>query len=204
MNLDLDPGPTPAGPNRAVAIALALVAAACLVTASFSRRWLASPLRGTDIGFGLREFSACIPAYGGAPARCEARGNGEVVAEIRREFPGQASGAFAPTGWITFASNLVAALALAAAAALAALGKRPALPVAVTTVALLGLLTSLIVGCVFVATKPGGAQGVGVAWAFWVFAVGDVVGVAAAQLLAKLLRPADPDLTAGAMHPDQF
>jgi hypothetical protein len=130
--------------------------------------------------------------------------NSEVMAIAQSQDPAHASGVFVPTGWITFVGNLVAAAALLAAAAIAAARKRPALPISPASVALLALMVSLIVGCVFLATKPGGVTGVGVAWAFWVFAVGVVVGIAAAQLLAKLIRPPDPDLMADAMEADQF
>jgi hypothetical protein len=55
-----------------------------------------------------------------------------------------------------------------------------------------------------VATKPGEAGSVGVAWSFWAFGLGAVTGLAGAQLLARQLRPADPDLLSDAMNPDQF
>jgi hypothetical protein len=105
---------------------------------------------------------------------------------------------------VTFVSNLLAAAALLAGAGLVAAKKRPTLPIAIASFALLALMVSLIVGCVFLATKPGGVTGVGVAWAFWVFSVAVILGIAAAQLLGKLLRPADPDLLADALTPDQF
>jgi hypothetical protein len=73
-----------------------------------------------------------------------------------------------------------------------------------TTIALLGVMIGLLTGCVFVATKPGEAGSVGVAWSFWAFGLGAVTGLAGAQLLARQLRPADPDLLSDAMNPDQF
>jgi hypothetical protein len=202
---ELDPT-APPPPNRVLALALAALAVAALVTSTFSRRWLASPIRGLDMGMGLRETSACgQTGWGDAPmTTCEVKSNAELIAAIDKDYPGHTSGAFVPCGWITFGANLLAIAGLLGAAGLAAAGRRPTLPMSPASVALLALLATLIVGCVFVATKPGGATGVGVAWGFWVFAVGVVAGIAAAQLLAKLIRPVDPDLLAGAMQPDQY
>ncbi|MGH9883906.1 MAG: hypothetical protein ACREBE_00135, partial [bacterium] len=66
------------------------------------------------------------------------------------------------------------------------------------------IMIGLISGCVFVATKPGDVGTVGVAWSFWAFGIGSVAGIAGAQLLAKQIRPADPDLLQDAMNPDRF
>ena len=52
----------------------------------------------------------------------------------------------------------------------------------------------MITGCIFVATKPGPLGFVGVSWSFWAFGAGTVVGIATAQMIAKLIRPIDPDL----------
>jgi hypothetical protein len=57
---------------------------------------------------------------------------------------------------------------------------------------------------VFVATKPGEAGFVGVGQSFWVFGAGAVLGIAGAQMLAKVNRPSDPDLMSDAMNPDEF
>jgi hypothetical protein len=65
-------------------------------------------------------------------------------------------------------------------------------------------MLALISACVFVATKPGGNGALGVGVGFWVFGGGAVLGIASAQLLARVIRPADPDLMADAMDPDQF
>ena len=39
---------------------------------------------------------------------------------------------------------------------------------------------------------------------FWAFGIGAVMGIAAAQMLAKINRPIDPDLLADAMNPEQY
>jgi hypothetical protein len=44
----------------------------------------------------------------------------------------------------------------------------------------------------------------GVDLGFWAFGAGTVVGILGAQLLAKELRPPDPDLLEGALTPDDF
>jgi hypothetical protein len=65
-------------------------------------------------------------------------------------------------------------------------------------------MAAMAAGCVFVATKPGPAGMLGVDLGFWAFGAGTVIGILGAQLLAKELRPPDPDLLADAMNPDDF
>ena len=185
-------------PPRALGIVLALVAAGCLVAACFSHRWLANRHLG-DFGYSPLTFEQC-------GATCETISNFQV-ASIASDSPfaeQRVSLAFPVAGAISFLALLIAATGLGVAAALAAGGKRPDLPVSPTTFALLGLMIGLVSGCVFVATKPGGVGAVGVGWSFGAFGVGAVVGIAAAQLLARQIRPADPDLLHDAMNPDQF
>ncbi len=201
-------------PNRWIAIGLALVAAGSLVAAALSGSWLANPHLGQS-SFGLRSCSNCCELQSGwtlytsyrldsEPSCTES--NSAYVAKLR-DLPrvaDYASGAFAPTGWITFVACLLGAAGLVLSAAIAALGKTPALPMSPTTVALLAIMVALISGCVFVATKPGPAGFIGVAWGFWAFSGGAVAGIAGAQMLSRVLRPPDPDLLADAMNPDDF
>ena len=111
---------------------------------------------------------------------------------------------FPIAGVVTFIVLLVAAAGLVVASGVAVAGRRPDLPVSPTTFALLGIMVGLISGCVFVATKPGEVGAVGVSWSFWAFGIGSVAGIAGAQLLARQIRPSDPDLLHDAMNPDQF
>ncbi len=124
------------------------------------------------------------------------------VAELEAQF--QSSAAFVPLGWITLVASGVAALALVIAAALVLARKRVVLPIMPTTLSLLALFVGLICGCVFLATKPGPPGYVGVGYAFIVFGVGVIAGLASSLLLNKLLRPGDPDLLSDAMNPDQY
>jgi hypothetical protein len=48
---------------------------------------------------------------------------------------------------------------------------------------------------VFVATKPGPTGMVGVGMSFWIFGAGCVMGIAGAQMMAKLNRPLEPEWT---------
>ena len=191
--------------NRALAIGLALAAVACMAYACFTRDWLVNGSRYESYGFGLRTNYTCGSSFGETP--CDNASNAEYVERLR-DFGDAAarntSSVFAPMGWATFVELLVAACALAAAAALALANKKPQLPITPTTVALLGVMASLITGCVFVATKPGPAGFVGVGISFWVFGAGAVLGIAGAQMLAKVNRPPDPDLMEGAMNPENF
>ncbi len=187
-----------AQPSRALAILLAIVSAGCLVAACFSHRWLANRRAG-DFGYSPLSYEDC--RWG-----CQSISNFQVF-DNAKEMPfdeQRVARAFPIAGAVTFGVLLVAAASLLLAAGIAAVQRRPNLPVFPTTIALLALMIGLITGCVFVATKPGEAGSVGVAWSFWAFGIGSVAGIAGAQLLAKLIRPADPDLLDDAMNPDQF
>ncbi len=203
MNLDLSGKPK--SDNRMLAIGLAVAAAALLLFAAFSRSWVARPAP-MDIGFGPMGCHNCDIFTGNTGNRGD-MSNGAFVEAVRAVDSDAArttSSAFAPMGWVTFVVLLLAGLGLLAAAGLAYTKQRRDLPIAPTTIALLALMVSLITACVFVATKPGGPGFVGVSMGFWAYGIGAVMGIAAAQMLAKLLRPVDPDLLDGAMNPDQY
>ena len=194
-----------AAPNRMLAVMLALAAAAGLLFAAFTREWLVNGSRYESYGFGLRTNYTCGSTFGETP--CSDTTNAEYIEQQREVGPSvarNASSVFSPMGWATFVELLVAAGGLLVAAALALAGKKPQLPIAPTTLALLGIMAALITGCVFVATKPGPAGFVGVGLSFWIFGGGAVLGIAAAQMLAKVNRPPDPDLMEDAMNPEHF
>ena len=192
-------------PNRWLAIALGLGAAACLIFAAFSQQWLVNNSSADDVGFGLRGNHICEQYRG--ETQCDGESNSGYVARMREFGPAAArntSGVFAPMGWATFVLLLAAAAGLVAAGALALANKQPDWPMAPTTVALLALICGLITGCVFLATKPGEAGMIGAGPAFWIFGAGAVVGIAGAQMLARVNRPVDPDLMHDAMDPEQY
>lgn len=204
MNLDLSGKPK--SDNRMLAITLAVIAAGLLLFASFSKTWVGRPAP-FDIGFGPLGCHGCaLDGSGGGMS------NYAFISELREKAveafgsddEAHASAAFAPMGTITFVLLLLGSLGLLASAGLAAKKLRKDLPVAPTTVALLCIMTTLLTACVFVATKPGGPGFVGVSIGFWCYGIGAVMGIASAQMLAKLLRPVDPDLLDGAMSPDQY
>ena len=191
-------------PSRMLAIALAVAAAGCLLTAAFTKNWLVNGNVYEQIHFGLRTMTVSGSSFGEEDAT---RTNSQVVDDMRETNAAAArdtSSAFAPMGWATFVECLLASLGLVLAAAIALARKQPDLPITPTTIALLAIMLGLITGCVFVATKPGPAGYVGVGLSFWLFGGGCVLGIAAAQMLAKINRPEDPDLMADAMNPDQF
>jgi hypothetical protein len=192
-------------PNRVVAIVLGLVAAAALVFAAVTDKWLTNGNDYEQINFGLRSMSQCGHVLGETP--CDARSNSEFVQQLRDFGETSAlntSSAFAPMGWITLVAALLAAFGLLGAAAIAVSGKKPDLPMTPATLALLGIIVGIITGCVFIATKPGPTGFVGAGLSFWVFGGGCVLGIAAAQMLAKVNRPLDPDLMHDAMNADEF
>jgi hypothetical protein len=70
------------------------------------------------------------------------------------------------------------------------------LPVAPTTIGLLGVMIGLITGCVFVATKPVAVQSMEVGWSFMTFGGAIVAGLGAVFPLNRLIRPIDEELGA--------
>ena len=217
--------------QRGLGIVLALLAIGALVFALLSHSWLANRGYSQEIGLGLRDNYACLNSdcvemsnadlcdlfdasldavkhfdVGDAAPKRDA--TGEVIARLgnpgQGNMPEHVSAAFVPTGWATFVLAIVGILGLIISLALTLLGKRPDAPISPCSIALLALMLALICACVFVATKPGGNGALGVGIGFWVFGGGAVLGIAGAQLLARAIRPADPDLMADAMDPDQF
>lgn len=204
MTLSLNPGPKK--DPRMLAIGLAVGAAVLLLFAALSKQWLGNPAMN-DIGFGpMGCKNCCLMA---TQADC-GLSNGAFVEQLRTVLAGDphadkyTSGAFAPMGWATFGLCIIAALGLLAGAFVAFKNKRPDLPVSPPSIALMALMVVMITGCVFVATKPGQAGFVGVNMGFWAFGIGTVMGIIAAQMLAKVIRPVDPDLLDGAMNPEQY
>jgi len=186
--------PTP----RGVGIGLGLLAAGCLLVACFSHRWLANKYRG-DLGYSPISYQQCN-------ASCATWSNFQMF-EIASHSEGPSdrmTRAFPIAGAAAFAALLAASAGLVVAAAIALANRRPALPVSPTTIALLGLMLGLLSGCVFVATKPGALGALALSWSFWAFGLGAVTGIAATHLLARQIRPADPDLLHDAMNLDQF
>jgi hypothetical protein len=196
---DDDIAPTQREPPRALGVLVSLVAAGCLLAACFSHRWLANARAG-DFGYSLVSYLDC------RAAPCATISNFQIAKNTDNSpFYEQRVGAVFPvSGLLTFIVLVVAAAGLLAGAGIAVANKRPDLPISPTTFALLGVMVGLVSGCVFVATKPGEVGAVGVAWSFWAFGIGSVAGIAGAQLLARQIRPSDPDLLHDAMNPDQF
>jgi len=190
--------------NRLLAIALTIGAAGALFAAAFSHRWLDNPRLG-DFGFGLLSYKACDGET------CANESNSAVVQSMndtidRREeeeqkyAPDQRAGklrrpskGFVPLGIATFVCTLLGGAGLVVAALFAVAKKRPELPIAPTTIALLGLIAGIATGCIWIAIKPDDGGAVGVGWSFWVFGAGSVVGLAAALMINRHIRPVDTE-----------
>jgi len=189
-------GPATWQPPRALGLTLAVAATGCLVTACFSHHWLIATDR-PGAGYSPLEYQQCAPA-------CTTSSNFQVF-KSTIDYPfdeDHISRGFPVSGAVAFIALMVAAAGLLTTAAIAFAHQRPDLPMSPTTVALVGLLIGLISGCVFVGTKPPGS--LGVSWGFLAFGVGAVTGIAATYLLARQIRPRDPDLLHDAMNLDQF
>ena len=217
--------------HKVLGLALALVAAAAFTYACVVSTWLYNPRNKVfyEVGFGLTSTFECAPSIDGAKGPCRSMSNRALVdtwheqlAEIRERvkddqadlqnqvFVAQAadelraSNAFPALGWITLVCAALAALSLFTCVALVLAKKRVAWPIMPTTTAILGIAVGLIVGCVFVALKPGPPGYVGVGMGFWAFGIGVIAGIVSTLMLNKLLRPHDPDLLADTMDPEHY
>jgi hypothetical protein len=185
---------------RPLASGLCAVAAACALYGAFTKSWLVNASRYTELGFGLRSNYECASSYSyeGAEQACTSYSNAAFIDKWRDMGSDAArltSSAFVPMGWTTFVVALLAAFGLAAAAAYGVAKRSPNWPIAPTTIALLGVMIGLITGCIFVATKPGPGGMVGVGLSFWIFGIGCVMGIAGAQMMARVNRPRDEEWT---------
>jgi hypothetical protein len=158
-------------------IALAVIAAGGLAYASVAHGWAIDPIAdrmGGAVEYGLRARQDC------AGAGCQVRAFTELTPP-----PSSTLRAF---GWVTSIACWSAAVTLLLSALLVAVNRLVVRPMAPTTIALLSLLVGMISGCVFVAQ----ARAIGtVGWTFWVFGVATVLGIVAAQGLARF-KPGDP------------
>lgn len=186
--------PRPPRDHRMIAIGLCIAAIVCFGYAAFSHRWLENTQGGVSAGVSLIGFEVC------SFEECQSISNFAMIAELKKNTPRRQeppSGMFAPAGVITMGLSLLSVIALGGSVFLAWKRKRLALRVPTTSIALLAIMGALLTGCLFIAKKPGGETGydaVGVGPSFWAFAIACVAGIAGAQMLAKYIKPIDPDL----------
>lgn len=189
-HFDADGNPSAGSANaRLTSVALCLVAAMLLTAACMSKRWLANGGGPDSIAYGLIRYTECIDG------KCATRGSDVAPEALRKRHPPeQLHPAFPVAGWVTLGASALAIVALAVCGLVGLFRKRLALPIAPSSLALFGLLIAMVGGAVFIGTKPGGLGRVGVDWGFVVFSGAIVIGMVAAQRIAKEIRPIDPDL----------
>ena len=193
--------------KRVLAIALGVIAAAALVVAALTPKWLATPL-SDEAGIGLRGAEVC------EKGRCESMSNQALVEYIEAEIariielnktleqrqmlpvPRKPWAGWPLCGTIAFIGSLLAAAGLLVGAMFGIAGRRIDWPVMPTTVGVLGLIIAMVAGCVFVATKPEGMEELGLGWSFGVFGGGVIFGLAAVFPLNRQIRPIDEELGA--------
>lgn len=172
--------------RRVAVVAVTVVAVGLLVYSALrSNRWLVT---GTGSGFGLRMFQTCT-RYG-----CDEKPAAEVVAELARTNPAEVKSGFVEAGWVTQIAILTACGLLLLAILPILGGMRSGLARTASRLATFALMVSLGGAVAFVLRRPGGASNgaFDLGFTFWVFAAGNVVGLTAGQMLAKLHAPADP------------
>lgn len=187
--------------RKKTAAIVCIAAAVFVLIPCLGLRWMKGT-RGVDAGFSLLFFeagdesmsnldvvekaNAMIERFNERIDESRAMGYGDNAPSKRDTI----IGTFAYAGIATIFFSLISAAALVAAGVLS-LRKDKFIrsPVALTTVALLGLLLALVFGCVFLGSIPKdvGFQA-SVSWPFFMFGTGVVAGLAGAQMLAKAYR----------------
>src|SRR5262245_10015643 len=133
----------PTTKDKVSSIALALLAAGGLFYASFAHAWAVDPISG-HTGYGLRARQDCDDAG------CRVTPFVALKAPVATT-PGAPSSTLRAFGWATAIASWIAGGGLILSALLVAIGKLIVRPMALTTIALLGLVVAMISGCVFVA-----------------------------------------------------
>lgn len=179
---------------RVLLILICLAAAGGLGYAALSDRWLENAKPSRRVAFSLLSSKVCV---GEAPnTTCESKSNSELMTELTMQNHQDASMAFATAGHATLGLSAISALLLVLCAGYLVGQKRTSGPNGPQHLALVALMLAVVAATVFVKTKPGGssaATGVGAGMGFYVFAVACVLGIIAAQLASKLIKPLEPD-----------
>ena len=176
---------------RVFMVLICVAAAGGLGYAALSDRWLENPK--THAAFSLLSSRHC-PADAVNPP-CESKSHSELMYELAAQKSKDASRAFVTAGQATLGLSLVSALLLLLCAGYLVANKRTSGPNGPQHLALIALTLAVIAATVFVKTKPGGATGVGAGPGFYVFGVACVLGIFAAQLAGKLIKPVDAEPT---------
>lgn len=179
--------------NRVLIAIICVAAAGGLGYAAFSGRWLENQTPSRRVAFSLLSSKRCVVES--TNTTCESKSNSELMAELTMHNKEDASRAFATAGQATLGLSLLSALMLLLCAGWLVGKKRTSGPNGPQHLALIALMLLMIAATVFLKTKPGGPTGVGAGPGFYVFGVASVLGIFAAQLASKLIRPIDPDPT---------
>lgn len=217
--MDLDADPATLAAKRKKTASITCLVAAVLVLASLFLPWLKAA-KGYDVSMSLLSIEACQRDRDydtdKVTVKCESMSNLKLARqlkdsyqqakELRAQFPDEdgrparmppePGTSFAYFGLATLVIGILGALALGAAGGLGLKGHFVREPVALTSAALIALCLALVLGCIFVAVKPGdsgAARMLGVSWPFFVFGAGIVGGIAGAQMLAKAHAPPEYD-----------
>ncbi len=176
---------------RVLIAVICVAAAGGLGYAAFSERWLENQTPSRRVAFSLLSSKRCVVES--VNTTCESKSNSELMTELTMQDKEDASTAFATAGQATLGLSLLSALTLLLCAGWLVGKKRTSGPNGPQHLALIALMLAMIAATVFVKTKPGGSTGVGAGPGFYVFGVACVLGIFAAQLASKLIRPIDPD-----------
>jgi hypothetical protein len=189
MALNLEPVPENPAQKKLIATIVAGAAILALALTLFTHRWLKAG-GDLDAGVGLFGVKICPP-----DGDCETMSNKEMIEKYNESADTFGHEKKSPVWWLagyaTFGMILLSIGALIAAIVLVHNGKFFLGSMAPTSISLLLLFLTLIVGMIFVATNPtkGEAMQLGVGWTFWIFGVGVVGGIVGSQMLNKF-KPA--------------
>ena len=176
---------------RVLIAVMCISAAGGLGYSALSERWLENQSPSRRVAFSLLSSKRCVVES--VNTTCESKSHSELMTELKMQKKEDASMAFATAGQATLGLSLLSALTLLLCVGWLVGNKRTSGPNGPQHLALTALMLLLIAATVFVKTKPGGSTGVGAGPGFYVFGVACLLGIFAAQLASKLIRPIDPD-----------
>ena len=177
---------------RVFIVIMSIAAAGGLGYSAMSDRWLERSSASQRVSFSLLSSKRCV-GESATSMTCESKSNNELMAELAMQPKEDASPAFATAGQATLGLSILSALLLLVCAGYLAGNKRTSGPNGPQHLALIALMLALVAATVFIKLKPGGPTGVGAGLGFWVFGVGCVLGIFAAQFASKLIKPVEPD-----------
>lgn len=181
--------------KRVLGIALGLAAAAAIVAGVFTHRWVVGhDFAGGDAHVGLRSVERCGSTAAGdehsGARECDSMAYDDL-GPAARTIDGFSS--FATSATLTFYTGLVTAALLVVVVALAATRRFPALPIAPSSLAIVGCFALGVLMALCMMLNPWRVLGWGPGLSLTLASAGATAGLIASIMLGRLRPPVSDD-----------